>query len=234
MSKNKDCRIIGHRGAAGIYFENTLKGIQTAIDLAVDCIEIDVWKTIDGEIVVFHDAYLDRLTGKSGVIREKTYLEVKALKLNNGDAIPTLKEIIEIVKKSEVQLLVEVKSEDAFDSSFALLKAGLPYSRFILGSFFHQRVMELKKAYPEMQTAIMMECVPVGFEEYLALVNPDLVVAAVETYDQFFIDAIKAKGKKLIFYTVDSKAAFELALRAAPFAIITNFPNLFLNGTIGS
>ncbi len=53
MLRNKDIKIFGHRGAAGLAFENTLDSIQRGIDAGVDGIEIDVWKTVDNEIVVF-------------------------------------------------------------------------------------------------------------------------------------------------------------------------------------
>ena len=87
---------IGHRGAKGHVAENTLASIKKAIDLGADGIEIDVFKCLSGEIVVFHDKILDKLTSGTGLIEEKTLEELKKLRvLDTQEQIPTLLEVIE-------------------------------------------------------------------------------------------------------------------------------------------
>src|SRR4030095_10109299 len=185
MLGNRSFKIIGHRGAAGLRFENTLTAILEAIKVGVDAIEIDVWDTIDGEIVVFHDAYLNRLTPENGFINETTYEKLGSIKLNSGDKIPKLKEVIEIVQKHKLQLLVEVKSEKAFARTLEILLEKLSYSDFIIGSFFHRGIMEIKRQNPLVQSAIMFESVPIDLDEYLLKVNPDFVIVSIETYNQY-------------------------------------------------
>ena len=67
---NRDMLVIGHRGAMGHETENTLASIQKAMDLGVDMIEIDVFKIKSGEIVVFHDERLERLSNAGNPERE--------------------------------------------------------------------------------------------------------------------------------------------------------------------
>jgi glycerophosphoryl diester phosphodiesterase len=228
MLKNKDIKIFGHRGAAGLAFENTLDSIKKGIDAKVDGIEIDVWKTTDNEIVVFHDTYLDRLTETSGLISTADSRTINTIKLKSGDRIPTLIEVIELVKKSNVQLLVEIKSEDAYELTLNLLKQHLDPSGYIIGSFFHAGIKKCKEANPELQTAIMFECVPFLLDEYMQKVNPDYIVTSIETYNQYLLQAVKSQGRKLLFYTVNTPPEIDLAINAEPFGIITNFPNLFV------
>ena len=59
---------IGHRGAKGYVAENTIESIQKALDFGVDGIEIDVHLCASGELVVFHDLTLDRMTNGIGEI----------------------------------------------------------------------------------------------------------------------------------------------------------------------
>ncbi|MBK0402754.1 hypothetical protein I5M27_07135 [Adhaeribacter sp. BT258] len=224
-------KIFGHRGAAGLAFENTLASIQKAIDLGVDGIEIDVWQTTDGEIVVFHDAYLDRLTDESGFIAELSYGKLKNTKLKNGAEIPTLKAVLDLVKPHKIPLLVEVKAENAFLKTLGILESNLPSDAFTIGSFYHQKIMEMKRQNPELQTAIMFECVPVFLEDYLQKVNPDLVVTAIETHNAYLVETVKAQNRKLLFYTVNQEPEIELALKAKPYGIITNFPDRLLERT---
>lgn len=65
--------VIGHRGAMGHVAENTIASIEKALELDVDMIEIDVFKIQSGEIVVFHDDKLDRLTDATGSIEMYDY-----------------------------------------------------------------------------------------------------------------------------------------------------------------
>src|SRR5690554_4803864 len=165
MSANSSIQIIGHRGAAGLAFENTVESILKAVELMVDWVEIDVWKTMDGEIIVFHDSYLERLCNQKGFTPEINYKENKELRLKNGTIIPTLKEIVSLAKERHIKLLVEVKSEDAFGGTLNILKEGLPVTDFIIGSFIHHGIQRIKKDEQEIQTAIMFESVPVLLEE---------------------------------------------------------------------
>ncbi|MBS1514582.1 MAG: glycerophosphodiester phosphodiesterase [Bacteroidetes bacterium] len=228
MLKNKDIKIIGHRGAAGIIAENSIESILTAINLGVDCIEIDVWKTTDNEIIVFHDAYLDRLTSMVGFVNQMDYSTIKKAKLKNNEHIPTLKEVIKIVKEKRIQLLIEVKSEDALELSVKILLEELPMSEFIVGSFFHKDIKILKEQNSKIQTSIMFESVPILLEEYLNIVNPDFVTISIDTYNKYLLETIKKQNRKLVFYTVNSEPEIELALNASPYAIVTDFPNLFI------
>ena len=80
-SNQRNVKNIGHRGAKGHIAENTLASIKKAIDLGADGVEIDVFKCLTGEIVVFHDKSLDKLTNGIGLIEEKTLEELKELRV---------------------------------------------------------------------------------------------------------------------------------------------------------
>ena len=58
--------IVGHRGARGLWPENSLSGFRALATLAVDAVEFDVQQARDGGLVVIHDPSLDRTTERSG------------------------------------------------------------------------------------------------------------------------------------------------------------------------
>jgi len=228
MLKDKPCKIIGHRGAAGLKFENTLESIKAAIECHVDFIEIDVWITIDNEIIVFHDTFLDKLTSSNGLVASKNLKELRDIILPNGEKIPLLIEVISLIKNYDIPLLVEIKSEKAFEKTLEILRENLSDSNFIIGSFYHQKIMEYKKMFPELQTSIMFECVPAYIDEYLVQVNPDFITIAIETFNDTLINAVREQNRKLIFYTINTLNDYELALQTDPFGIVTNYPNKFI------
>lgn len=101
--------IIAHRGASGYATENTLAAVQEAIDMDVDAIEVDVWRTIDDSLVVFHDKHTKRLAGDSLVISETTYARLQELTLPGDQKIPTIRQVLELLPK-DVKIVLELKN----------------------------------------------------------------------------------------------------------------------------
>ncbi|MGH3488316.1 MAG: glycerophosphodiester phosphodiesterase [Actinopolymorphaceae bacterium] len=120
--------IVAHRGASGDAPENTLAACEAAIAQGADVIELDVRRTADGELVVFHDNDLVRTTDAKQVfpdrspwrVRDFTFAELRRLDAGRwnderhaGQRIPTLDESLDLVG-DRVGLLIELKrpSED--------------------------------------------------------------------------------------------------------------------------
>ena len=103
-----------HRGFTTAAPENSLAAFKSAMDLGVDGIELDVRTCKSGEVVVFHDPTLKRMTNGRGFVRNKTLAELKSLRLNSDNAslnegIPTLEEVIDAVGERLV-LNIEIKT----------------------------------------------------------------------------------------------------------------------------
>jgi len=77
-------RLFGHRGASAHYPENTLPAFQAAVKEGVAYLELDVWATADGEVVVHHDETVMRLCGVDRRISDLTLAELKALDAGFG------------------------------------------------------------------------------------------------------------------------------------------------------
>lgn len=95
---NKKILIAGHRGNPSVLPENTLESFKSAIECGVDMLETDIHLTKDNVLILMHDDDVKRTTDGEGLIREKTYEEIKTL--NAGTAkqpmsVPTLREFLE-------------------------------------------------------------------------------------------------------------------------------------------
>ena len=97
--------VAAHRGWSTKYPENTMLALKAALDLGVDQIETDIRITKDGELVLIHDATVDRTTNGSGKVCDFTLAELKGLDAGSwkgdefaGQQIPTLIEFMEMVK----------------------------------------------------------------------------------------------------------------------------------------
>ena len=108
-SKN-NIYVAAHRGWCAKYPENTMLAFEKAIELGVDQIETDVRVTRDGELVLIHDATVDRTTNGKGLVSEKLLCELKTLDAGQGEQIPTLRQLMELVKDHPtITLDIELK-----------------------------------------------------------------------------------------------------------------------------
>lgn len=109
-------KIIGHRGACGYAPENTLESIQTAADMGVDWVELDVKLTADDVPIIFHDDSLERVTNGQGLVKDTPYSVIKELDAGSwfgdtfaGVKIPTLEEAVERILELDLSFNLELK-----------------------------------------------------------------------------------------------------------------------------
>lgn len=160
--------IIGHRGAAGLAPENTLPSFETALAHGAHMLELDVWPTRDGHIVVLHDATVDRTTNGSGRITEMTLAEVQALDAGyrftpdggrtypwrgQGVVVPTLEEVLRTF--SDTAFVIEIKYSDpaVVPAVVDVIDATGARGRVMIGSFHSEVVQRVREVAPDIPTS---------------------------------------------------------------------------------
>ena len=102
--KSDSVFVISHRADWRNFPENSLEAIESAIQMGVDIVELDVHRTVDGELVVCHDKTIDRTTNGKGKISELTLDYIRTRNLRAGHKIvtrfkmPTLEEALDVCK----------------------------------------------------------------------------------------------------------------------------------------
>src|SRR3989449_9458057 len=111
------CLVIAHRGASAAAPENTLAAFRLAADLGADGIELDVRGTADGQLVVLHDASVNRTTDGAGRVAALTLDQLRRVDAGKkfgpsfrGERIPLLSQVFEVVAG---RLLVDVEIKAA-------------------------------------------------------------------------------------------------------------------------
>jgi glycerophosphoryl diester phosphodiesterase len=106
--------LIGHRGCAMQYPENTVTAVSSAAEY-VDAIEIDVRRCSTGELVVFHDETIDRVTDGSGYVSELPWHRLREYEvLDSGETVPRLSDVLAAVP-ADVELQIELKEAGLAD-----------------------------------------------------------------------------------------------------------------------
>lgn len=106
-------QIIGHRGARNLWPENSLTGFRNVLALDVDAVELDVHLTESGELVVIHDATLDRTAEGTGPVRLLTPEARTQTRLKGStETIPTLADVLSVLAPSGKGLHIELKASE--------------------------------------------------------------------------------------------------------------------------
>lgn len=113
----RDIKMIGHRGASALEPENTIPSFNRAASIGAWGVEADIYVLKDGNIVVFHDADVERMTNGIGEIKNMNLLEVKELNIDSGNnihkynnlKIPTLDEYLNCCVENKVTPVIEFK-----------------------------------------------------------------------------------------------------------------------------
>ena len=224
-SNQRNVKNIGHRGAKGHIAENTLASIKKAIDLGADGVEVDVFKCLTGEIVVFHDKSLDKLTNGIGLIEEKTLEELKKLRvLDSQEQIPTLLEVIKSIDE-DVFLNIELKGRNTAEGSLDLVKKHVKKSDNILFSSFNwDELKDLRKLDSEIKIALITR------ENPLLAINPALSLNAIainpsyKSLNKNNTSEIYKAGLKIYTWTVNDTVQISEMINLGVHGIITDFP----------
>ncbi|MTH79044.1 glycerophosphodiester phosphodiesterase family protein [Paracoccus aestuariivivens] len=198
-------QIMAHRGARDLWAENSALGFREVAKLDFDAIEFDLHLTDAGELVVIHDATLERTTNGAGPVRSLTRDGRRALRLKGpsgaliDEGIPSFDEVLDILGPLRADLYVELKADEngmpypdmVALAADALRQRGLQ-DRSVLHSFDISVVREIKNVAPEFRRLISVNrewaARQGGIAAFLAEVNGlvDIVGIHHELYEAEF------------------------------------------------
>ncbi len=216
--------IIGHRGAAALEPENTLLSIERAMDIGVDAVEIDVHLSKDKELVVIHDATVDRTTNGTGPVSSYTVQEIKRLDAGKGEAIPTLQEVIDLIDK-QVLLIIELKEEGTERSVVDLLVRNNLFDKACVISFWHRLVKTVKEMDGRIKTGVLLVGSPVD-ACIAAQASADALVMKYSFVDRELVKMAHEKGLKVFIWNIDDQDLLKPYVDMGVDAIGTNDPRV--------
>lgn len=227
---DKKLLVIGHRGAMGYETENTLASVQKALDLGVDMIEIDVFKIKSGEIVVFHDETLDRISNAPGKIEEYYIGDLNQVILDGNHRIPMLQDVLKLID-NRVALNIELKGANTADrvnfiTDFYIKKRGWSQENIVISSFDWNQLKETRKLNAEVAIAVLTE--DENLDEAITMAKELNAVAVNPWYKTLSAEKVKEvqnEGFKVYTYTVNEPEDLKLMVDYGVDGIFTNYPD---------
>lgn len=236
--------IASHRGGAALWPENSRMAFRNSTKLDVDFIEFDVHRTRDGMLVVHHDAQLGRTTPGSGVIADMAWAELSTVELlrTDGETVPTLSEVLDIIGPSGIKLRIELKTrqdggpyEGIEEAAVAMVQARGLLARTTFTSFDLPTLARLSKVAPGTPLIwLVADRLLAPVRDVAGLCNraraagvAEIAVRASKAEDGDAA-ACAAQGVRFSVYGVNDERAIRWAFSTGVSAFTTDWPDVAL------
>ena len=231
-------KIWAHRGASGYAPENTLEAFLMAAQMGADGVELDVQLSKDGEIVVIHDEWIDRVSDGKGKVADYTLEELKRFNVNKPRPeyakvcrIPTLREVLEALKDTGLTVNIELKTgvnfyEGIERKTVELVRETGFENRVLYSSFNHHSVLKIREYEPQARLAFLYSHELSRVAEYAKSngvhgVNPSV---RGTLFEEEMRECIR-NNIEINVWTVNKREDMERLIRMGVNALITNYPD---------
>ena len=216
MSKFILPKIIGHRGAAGYAPENTIEAIQTAADMGIKWVELDVKLTKDDVPIIFHDDTLDRTTNGSGPVAQKTWSEICDLEAGSwfgdswaGTKIPSLEDALDCILELDLGFNLEIKpcpgrEKETAEVALDFLSQCWEGDNLLISSFQPVSLETALDMAPDFKRALLLKTDwPDNWQEIAQHLEVSTVNINGNTVSRPQIEAIIDFNKPILAYTIN-------------------------------
>lgn len=236
---------MSHRGGALEFIENTLPGFRNSVKSGYHLLELDVQETLDGEIVIFHDDRLTRMTGVDKAVSQVKYNSLPPLLYNSGSIlqskdkdntrIPLLKELLEEFPNYPMQIDLKSCSESAVLKVGDLIHKYNRVNNTLWGSFQYPTCSWIYKHYgttiprfmPFYRMIITRMCYHIGLLGWINI-NEQALIIHEKMLHKGYVEAIQDRGLKVLVFgnSLISFSAFDRVYEYGIDAICTDTPGL--------
>jgi len=222
--------VIAHRGDSFHSLENSLDAVHKALSFPVDMIEIDVRRSRDNVLFVMHDKTTERTAERALDVERSSSRDLAALRLKNGDPIPTLTDVIKAVS-GKAGLNIEIKSDGAGLLTAEYL-ASSDYKGYILvSSFKEEEVHAVRRVLPAQPVSMIFDVFTAKDAPSYAEQGYKIVSLRKTTVTEPLVHTCHDQGIQVYVWTVDSEEEMLKFISLDVDGIYSNRPGL-LKATI--
>ena len=233
-------KIIGHRGASMYAPENSASSLKLASLMGIEWIETDVQITLDNKLVIFHDEKLERTSNGEGFLALKKFSDLKKLDIGSwfskefeGERILSLVEFLDLIKKYEFSLQLEIKHMHGKEYEIVeeIVKQIEPYLDYFKGklfvSSFSEKCLRLfSRKLPKIPLALALSFVPKFPDQIANEAGVDILHFGDEFVDNSSLERLTKSKTEFAVATVNDKKRALFLLRNGVQSILTDDPKI--------
>jgi len=235
-------KIIGHKGGGSTVPENSRTGLQYALSLGLEAVEVDIWPTADHGFVLFHDAELNRLTGQAGWTMHHTSAQLRTLEIGKqssahfpDERILLLEEALDMLA-GKAELFLEVKRtrhelhkytwvEDSLSRILADCNAQ-KWTTVI--SFDHRSLANLHEISPDTRIGMLYAGEWISLDQEIEALRPIALLPHWAQTTAAQTEKAHSRGIAIYPWVVNDYEWMEKFSRMGVDGIITDTPEAFL------
>lgn len=226
-TSNKRPLVISHRGDRKAGPENTLPAFDAALRSGVDGIEMDIRRTQDGILVVFHDEDLKRMVRMPDVVERTSFAALRQIPLART-YIPRLEEVLELVRNRAL-LNLEIKTSPLLfsdvEKNMAKLLAKFRLNDTVLVSSFHpQSLVRMRMAAPHIFRGHLFQDKYPFHRLIFPATAPFSLNAPVTAATKEFVRETHAAGRRFFAWTANREGDMKRCIESGVDGIITDEP----------
>ena len=228
---NHHIGIVCHKGANKVAPENTYAAAQQCIDWGAGTVEIDVWTSRDGELLLMHDDTVDRTTNGSGHVIALTAAELALLDAGSwfspafaGEPIPVLSEFLEWIR-GRARLFLDVKFAHPQQLLDLLARTDMHDECFIWSA--SDAWMELLHGLDPSMALKVNVSTPKDVADAHKAFGARIVEVSLDAMSNELVEACRERGIKTMIYEKDP-ATFPDVIRRQPDMVNLDHADLFL------
>ena len=215
---------IAHKGASEYAPENTLEAFRKAIKLKLDVVEFDVHHTKDGNLIVMHNHNVKKTTDGLGSIHKLTLKELRKFHEPNGEKIPTLKEVIDILKNKCI-CKIDIKDSKIIEKVLKLIKKNNLEKSVIITSNLTSVLKKTKNINPHIKTELGNFQVKRPIKEMIKEVKnikADIISPKYTIITKKLVDESHKNGLEVHVWTVDDPKMMKKMIKLGVDGITSN------------
>jgi glycerophosphoryl diester phosphodiesterase len=220
--------MIAHRGASALYPENTLRAFIAAADLGADMCEFDVRMTRDREVVVIHDATVNRTTNGRGRVAAMNAVAIKRLDAGvrfgaefRDEPIPTLAEVAAALG-GRCGMDVELKERGLEGRVCDILRERGVIESAIVSSFDWDQLKIVAEQAPELRLALLGQKAPAALLRAAVAMHAFAIAPRSDIADGALCAEAHRLGLAVYVWTVDDAPTMRRLMTAGVDGIMTN------------
>jgi len=219
--------VIGHRGAMAYEVENSMCSFETGLKMGAQMLEFDVHLSKDGEVIVMHDERVGRTSNGRGLINHLTLKELKAMKLKNGEEIPTLHEVLEHFK-GRCQFNVEIKGKGVNISAYEVVKGLDMVDDVLFSSFSGPVLLKIKSKDKNARLACLSNESKINVTKIAKNLKAEAIHPKNNITTKKLVLSAKAEGLNVNVWTVNRVSRMKKLIEWGVDGIFTNKPDILV------
>lgn len=214
--------VIAHRGASAYEVENSIAAFTAAKARGADAVELDVHVTADGALVVHHDDALP--DGRA--LAELTLHQLDAVKLPNGEPLPTLEDALTTCDPLGVYVEVKALPQQSDGALYAALEHGPTPSKYAVHSFDHRIISRIGLARPKLPRGVLEVAYPIRPLAAILDTGARVLWQERSLVDRALVDVMHDEGIQLFVWTVDDADEMRRCIDIGVDGLCTNKPDV--------